>query len=132
MDLAAWKTAWGIFITNPVPLGAVALALMAAAWWFRGFLHKEHLAVKDERLAKANDEAKNFGEKLVQAEAKIARLIAVDVPPQKVSATASSTASIFQDLKTANSALQITLSPASGRFEVMGSPAILTTAKSDK
>jgi hypothetical protein len=105
-------------------------------WKFRGFLHKEHMAVKDERLVQARDEAaqakneaKSFGAKLVQAEAQITKLMTANVLPEKASATANSTASIFQYLRTSNATLQTTLSR---HLELMGSPTVLLTKKSNE
>jgi hypothetical protein len=109
-------------MTDPIPFGAAILILCGFVWWYRGFLLKERMAVKDERLEKANEEAERFAAKLAQAESRMEQLIRANTPAPQLSATAASTASIFGELKEANTALQTTLAKPRGLLWVLGDP----------
>jgi hypothetical protein len=122
MDIQSWKAAWTVFMGDPIPFSAAVLILCGFVWWFRGFLLKERMAVKDERLEKAKEEAERFAAKLVQAETRMEQLIRMNTPAPQLSATAASTASIFGELKEANTALQTTLAKPRGLLWVLDDP----------
>jgi hypothetical protein len=106
-------------IGDPVPFTAAVLILCGFVWWFRGFLLRERMAVKDERLEKAKEEADRFATKLGLAETRMEQLIRMNTPAPQFSATAASTASIFGELKEASTAIQTSLTRSRGILSVL-------------
>src|SRR5205823_3291693 len=112
MNLNLPQGAWVLLMTDPASFVAAMVLALGIGWWFRGFLHKERMALMNDRLEKAREEAKEFGTKLAQAEnknAEIPLLIKSNAQPALIGQSATLAGSMIHDLRIANEALQTTL-----------------------
>jgi len=79
--------------------------------------------ILNDQLSQARRDADTFTAKFVRAEAQFTEYrnqVAQRAPPAQIEATANSTAVLLGDLKAANTTLQQTLNPESGRFGFAG------------
>ena len=81
------------------------------------------MQILNDQLSQARRDADTFTAKFVRAEAQFTEYrnqVAQRAPPAQIEATANSTAVLLGDLKAANTTLQQTLNPESGRFGFAG------------
>lgn len=119
MDLAAWKAAWGIFMNDPIPFGAAVIVLMGIAWWLRGFIAQERIAVLEERLRLAADEQKRVTDEVEKLKKEISELnkqIEGKLPLAALAVTTATVNGTIGDLELANTTLGTTLSVLPGKY----------------
>jgi hypothetical protein len=130
--MAFWERAWATFVNDPTTVIGIAVVCLGASWWFRGFLHKERVQILKDQLSQAQRDADTFTSKFIRAEANFTELknqFAAHAPAPQIEETANATAAALDDLKTANTALQHTLTPPSARLSLTGGDVKLTVTR---
>jgi hypothetical protein len=119
MDISAWKSAWGIFMNDPVPFTAAVVILMGLVWWVRGFIGSERIATLEERLRLAADEQKAVMRDVERLKSELNQI------KQEIGSHPTIDR-LVEDLTTSTGALGITLRPVPGTVDIRA------TRKSDE
>jgi hypothetical protein len=108
--------AWALFMSDPIDfilMFAVVIAAVAFfVWWFRGFIHKERMALSNDRVQKAQGEVEQISKKLTEVEgrnAELVRQIQSQAPQAVLIANATSTSTGISELRIITNALHGTL-----------------------
>jgi len=108
--------AWALFMSDPADFILMFAATIGAVawfvWWFRGFIHKERMLLSDDRVEKAQAEAKQISEKLAETErgnAELVRQIEISATPATLLANAASTSVMLGELRIVSDNLRTTL-----------------------
>jgi epoxyqueuosine reductase QueG len=91
-------------------------------WWLRSYIGREQIATKDAQIDLARSQNDELATKLAEGREKIAELerkIEARANPTELYANAASAASLFGDMQIISDNMGVTLTPQSGRYQIV-------------